>query len=105
MCIIDHYPLGNQRTEILGGLNISIIVKNIYKVLRIETSFSELDKTTHAHYSLDSLVWHVLTGKGCKHVATSITYPLHSYMLIILLSYYYKVLRIETSQNSDAPDR
>ena len=23
MCIIDHYPLGNQRTEISGGLNIS----------------------------------------------------------------------------------
>ena len=23
MCIIDHYPLGNQRTEISGGLNSS----------------------------------------------------------------------------------
>ena len=23
MYIIDHYPLGNQRTEISGGLNIS----------------------------------------------------------------------------------
>ena len=23
MCIIDHYPLGNQRTEISGELNIS----------------------------------------------------------------------------------
>ena len=23
MCIIDHYPLGNQRTAISGGLNIS----------------------------------------------------------------------------------
>ena len=23
MCIIDHYPLGNQRTETSGGLNIS----------------------------------------------------------------------------------
>ena len=23
MCIIDHYPLGNQGTEISGGLNIS----------------------------------------------------------------------------------
>ena len=23
VCIIDHYPLGNQRTEISGGLNIS----------------------------------------------------------------------------------
>ena len=23
MCIIDHYPLGNQRTTISGGLNIS----------------------------------------------------------------------------------
>ena len=23
MCIIDHYQLGNQRTEISGGLNIS----------------------------------------------------------------------------------
>ena len=23
MCIIDHYTLGNQRTEISGGLNIS----------------------------------------------------------------------------------
>ena len=23
MCIIDHYPLGNQRTEISGGLDIS----------------------------------------------------------------------------------
>ena len=23
VCIIDHYPLGNQRTEISGGLNIN----------------------------------------------------------------------------------
>ena len=23
VCIIDHYPLGNQRTEISGALNIS----------------------------------------------------------------------------------
>ena len=23
MCIINHYPLGNQRNEISGGLNIS----------------------------------------------------------------------------------
>ena len=23
MCIIDHYPLGNQKTEISGGLKIS----------------------------------------------------------------------------------
>ena len=26
VCIIDHYPLGNQRTEISRGLNISEIL-------------------------------------------------------------------------------
>ena len=26
MCIIDHYPLGNQRTQIPGGLNIYVTV-------------------------------------------------------------------------------
>ena len=30
MCIINHYPLGNQRTEISGGLNISEKYNTIY---------------------------------------------------------------------------
>ena len=29
MCIIDHYPLGNQRTEISGGLNILVKIEEL----------------------------------------------------------------------------
>ena len=40
MCIIDNYPLGNQRTEISGGLNISEKLRVVQYVFNV--FYSEL---------------------------------------------------------------
>ena len=45
MCIIDHYPLGNQRTEISGGLNISEKLGSDINILYIDF-FSNYNNST-----------------------------------------------------------
>ena len=70
MCIINHYPLGNQRTEISGGLNISEKYNTIYITLHRSIIHADVNERHHWYQCAGRLSphWRTVAGYTARKV-------------------------------------